>query len=194
MVTVITITALSSIYNHGKSIGRILFGDSNDTYMDFYNSMMYKKEPYQNKVIYPPLANVIYYIISEFIPRKDFSKGSFAIRSSQMGRFIGGIYIAFSYLLFAYAVIKMKKGKIEEQMLLTMLLALSTPFIFQLERGNIIFLTCSFVMLYLYGYKSQNTLKKHLSFICLSIAAAFKIYPAIFGFLLLTLLGSVFVL
>ena len=40
-------------------------------------------------------------------------------------------------------------------------------------------------MLYLYGYNSDKTLIKHLSFICLSIAAAFKIYPTIFGFLLL---------
>lgn len=40
-------------------------------------------------------------------------------------------------------------------------------------------------MLYLYGYNSDKTLIKHLSFICLLIAAAFKIYPTIFGFLLL---------
>lgn len=68
MAIVIVVTTLSGMCNNGKSIKRIIYGDSNDTYMDLYNSMMYEKEPYQNKVIYPPLANVFYYMISEFIP------------------------------------------------------------------------------------------------------------------------------
>ena len=182
---IIIITAIAGIITKGKAIKRMLFTDSNDSYMDFYNSMMYRKEPYDKKVIYPPLANIFYYLISEFIPRDIYKEGSFKVRSSQMGRFVGGLYIAFSYLFFAYAVIKSKKGKIEEQILLVSLLALTPPFMYQLERGNLIFLTCSFIMLFLCGYNSPNTLKKHLSFICLSIATTFKIYPAILTFLIL---------
>jgi hypothetical protein len=153
--------------------------------MDFFNSLMFEDKPYENKVIYPPLANLFYYFASSFIPRDIYNQGSFAVRSSQMGRFIMGIYITFSTLLFVYAVFKVKKDSLEENIILILILLLSSPFLYLLERGNLIFLTCSFIMLYLYGYNSDKTLIKHLSFISLSIAAAFKIYPTIFGFLLL---------
>ena len=185
MSFVIVLTIISSIVTNGKSVNRILFYDKNDTYMDFFNSLMYENKPYESKVIYPPLANTFYYIASEFIPRDIYSQGSFTVRSSQMGRFIIGIYITFSTLLFVYAVFKLKKDSLEENILFILILLLSSPFLYLLERGNLIFLTCSFIMLFLYGYNSDKTLIRHLSFICLSIAAAFKIYPTIFGFLLL---------
>lgn len=185
MSFVIVFTIISSIVTNGKSVNKILFYDKNDTYMDFFNSLIDAKNPYDNNKIYPPLSYVFYHIVSKFIPRDIYSQGSFTVRSSQMGRFIIGIYITFSTLLFVYAVFKLKKGSLEENILFILILLLSSPFLFSLERGNLIFLTCSFIMLFLYGYNSDKTLIKHLSFICLSIAAAFKIYPTIFGFLLL---------
>ncbi len=181
----VILVIISSNYTNGKSVTRIFVSDPNDTYMDFYNCLMYQDKPYENKVIYPPLPNLFYYIVSENIPRTTFSKGSFAIRNSQMGRFIGGIYIILSMLLFIYIVLKIKQGTIEEKMILLLLLILSGPFIFQFERGNIIFLALIFILFFLYGYDSKNTIIKHLSFISLSIAASLKIYPTIFGFILL---------
>ncbi len=182
---IVILVMISSIYTNGKTIKRIFVKDPNDTYMDFFNCMMYENKPYENKVIYPPLPNVFYYIVSKTIPKEIFKQGSFAIRSSQLGRFICGIYIIFSVLFFIYVLFKVKQGTIEEKMLLVSLLLLSGPFIFLLERGNNIFLTLVFILFYLYGYKSNNTIVKHLSFISLAIAASFKIYPTIFGFLLL---------
>ena len=182
---IIILLTISSYYTNGKSVTRIFVSDPNDTYMDFYNCLVYQDKPYENKVIYPPLPNLFYYIVSENIPRTIFSKGSFAIRNSQMGRFIGGMYIVLSILLFTYIVLKIKQGTIEEKMLLLLLLILSGPFIFQFERGNIIFLALVFILFYLYGYDSKNVIIKHLSFISLAIAASLKIYPTIFGFLLL---------
>lgn len=122
MSFVIVFTIISSIVTNGKSVNKILFYDSNDTYMDFFNSLMNAKNPYDNNKIYPPISYVFYYIQSKFIPRDVYSQGSFAIRSSQMGRFIIGIYITFSTLLFVYAIFKLKKGCLEENILFIILL------------------------------------------------------------------------
>ena len=174
------------IMNLNDNIGlkKILYNDTNDTYMDFYNSLIGKNNPYDKQLIYPPLASTFYYFLSIFIPEKDFELGSFGIRSTQYGRFLGGLYITLTTLLFIYSLFKLKNGNLEEKILLALLLILSGPFLFQLERANLIFVTLSFIMFYVYGYNSQNKYIKNLAFISLAIASSFKIYPAVLGFLL----------
>lgn len=77
--------------------------------MDFFNSMMYERHPYESKVIYPPIANLIYYFFYLFVPSDIFVAGSVAIRDSQIGRVLIAMYISLTTLGFLYAILKLKK-------------------------------------------------------------------------------------
>ena len=62
---------------------------------------------------------------------------------------------------------------------------LSSIFIYAYERGNLIQLTVVLSTIFLLCYNSKNKIIKEISFICLATAAALKIFPALFGILLL---------
>ena len=173
------------IKTHGDAILNTLHFDPGDTFMDFFNSMMYERHPYESKVIYPPIANLIYYFFYLFVPSDLFAAGSVAIRDSQIGRVLIAVYISITTLGFIYAILKIKKGIIEEKILFGITLILSTPFLFQMERANMIFVSLFFLMIYIYGYSSEKKVVKHIAFFSLAISASIKIYPALFGLLLI---------
>ena len=172
------------VLSHGATISTLLHNFPNDTYMDLFNSMQYGNQPYENQVIYPPLANCIYGIMAQFIPKDQLMEPPFIFRDTQMGRMVLGIYIILTTVLFLYAVQKLYRGSVEEQFLLCLTLLLSAPSLYVLERGNLIFVSMSCILFYLYGYGSKKTYVRHLAFISLAIATAIKIYPAILGLLL----------
>lgn len=55
-----------------------------------------------------------------------------------------------------------------------------------IERGNVVNMTAFFVMAFLFMYRSDRRVLRELSYICLAIAAGLRIYPAIFGILLIS--------
>ena len=173
------------IKTRGYAILNTLHNYAGDTFMDFFNSMMYERHPYESKVIYPPIANLIYYFFYLFVPSDIFVAGSFAIRDSQIGRVLIAMYISLTTLGFLYAILKLKKGIIEEKILFGVTLICSMPFLYQLERANMIFVSLFFLMIYIYGYNSEKEIVKHIAFISLAVSASIKIYPALFGLILI---------
>ena len=61
----------------------------------------------------------------------------------------------------------------------------SSPFLYQYERANIIFIALMLLITYLLLKDSDNKVAREISLICLALAACIKIYPAVFGLLLL---------
>lgn len=55
-----------------------------------------------------------------------------------------------------------------------------------IERGNVVNMTTFFVMAFLIMYRFDRRTLRELSYVCLAIAAGLRIYPAIFGVLLIT--------
>lgn len=58
-------------------------------------------------------------------------------------------------------------------------------FVFSVERGNTILLTAFFLAAFLLGYRSENRIVREMSYFALACAAGLKVYPAVFGILLL---------
>ena len=54
-----------------------------------------------------------------------------------------------------------------------------------IERGNVVNLTAFFVMAFLFMYRSDRRILRELSYVCLAIAAGFRVYPAVYGILLI---------
>jgi hypothetical protein len=61
----------------------------------------------------------------------------------------------------------------------------SMPVIYSYERANTIILTTFCVMFYIFYYDSENRIMREIALICLAVAVAFKMTPAVLGILLL---------
>ena len=68
---------------------------------------------------------------------------------------------------------------------LILLLVASYPFLYVIERGNVILITMFFCFVFVYGYRSENKTIRYLSYLALAIAAGFKIYPLFLGILII---------
>jgi len=94
-------------------------------------------------------------------------------------------YMLVTISIFINLINSYKAGNQFEKAFFGMIVLLSAPYIYMFERGNIIFVALLFLMAFVFGKDSKNKYVRELSYICLGIAAALKIYPAVFGLLLI---------
>lgn len=169
----------------GSSIVACIHNFPDDTFMDFYNSLGQGKHAYENGVIYPPLANLIYYLLHALVERDIYYSGAQVVRTSQSGMLLMAMYIVSLVMFFYYGVNLLFKGDNNEKFIITTTLLFSAPFVFLIERANIVFLCLCFIMIFVWGYDSEKTWQKHIAFIALAIAVGIKGYPAVFGLYLI---------
>ena len=72
-----------------------------------------------------------------------------------------------------------------ESILFACSMMMSGPMIFAIERGNMILIAFAFVFIFALFYQSENKYVRYLSYIALALSAAIKIYPALFGLLII---------
>ena len=181
------------LLTRGACLSEIFFVAANDTYMDFFNSVydVSTRRPYELGTIYPPLCYIIYYICNRFVPEEVINEnwynfpGGNTIKATQGGQlsfflFMGIILIAIGYVTYRY--LNFDKN---EKIFALIVLFTSTPFLYSIERGNIILYSYFFAFAFIVGYKSQKRYIRELSYLCLAISAGLKIYPAILGLLLI---------
>lgn len=177
---------LLGLASHGAHVLSSLHNFTNDTFMDFFNSIQYERHPYEAKVIYPPLANTFYYLIHALIPNDIFIQGSIAIRDSQIGRMIIILYTIVTMFLLYFAITKLdQKSSPNMQMLFFFTMLFSAPMLYTLERANLIIVALIFMIFFCAYYESDKKILRHFAFMSLAIAASIKIYPAILGLLLI---------
>jgi len=61
----------------------------------------------------------------------------------------------------------------------------SAPFVYAIMRGNTIYFALIFLLLFLWLHESSSPLLREISYVCLALAGAIKIYPLFFGVFLL---------
>ncbi|MFR1477072.1 MAG: glycosyltransferase 87 family protein [Hydrogeniiclostridium mannosilyticum] len=79
----------------------------------------------------------------------------------------------------------MVKGTTSEKVLFSCSVLFSGPMFFLLERGNILIAVFAFSLVFLALYDSEKFSHRLIAYICLAVAAAIKLYPAVLGFLVL---------
>ena len=180
---------IGAFFSRGVLLQNLLFADPQDTFMDFYKVIICGRTPYTLQMIYPPLIHVILSFLGHFIPLELREEGAFAVRDSQIGMTVFFLWTLFQVYLFVILFRKLydrvNSKRTQEGELLLFLLLFSLPFIFCFERGNSIFLSLIFLLPYILWYQSEDRKYRLFAFLCLSISAAIKIYPAIFGLLLI---------
>ena len=159
---------------------------------DHFDSMMYSIDhPYTiQHVIYPPLITAFYALLGwAALPYAsaigDNLSQQFANSPVGMMGFICTMIVALIALnyLFHYVLDKEFGGTCTSVVFCCLLL--STPFIYAIERGNCIYYSVIFLILFLLGYKSEDKKIRYLAYVCLAIATSIKMFPIMFAFLLL---------
>ena len=134
---------------------------------------------------YPALACLVYDFLSHIIPIDMYGKSLLSTREIQYA-WIGFCLYNIVILYFFHIIVQKYcqwEGWIKEILVLTLLI--SFPVMFTLERGNIILLSFVLTLFFVSFYKNENKIVCEIAYISLAIAAGIKIYPAIFGLLLL---------
>lgn len=175
--------------------GQLLFGayfDNGDTFMDYFNSVrdVISRTPYENHVIYPPLANLFYlfFVHLSSIPSMCLVPDvitSYEMRMYQDYMLPFMLYFMLTVLGVFLCTKGLKNGSEREKLIFAFLMLFSVPMLYAFERANIIIVALIFTMIFFLWKDSPNKVLRELALISLAIAAALKIYPAIFGFLIL---------
>ncbi len=171
-----------NLFWHGATLGY---------YPDLFESVIHARtrNPYEIDAIYPAFAYCLIYFFNFFIPgtyKNNFGDLQ-AICNNSSALVIAHIFYAVITLTIAYLMIKaFGDKKYIGKYLLVFILVTSSPFIFLIERGNTVIITIVFLFIYLFYYNSENKILRELALICLACAAAMKLYPAVFGLLLLS--------
>jgi len=125
--------------------------DKNDTFMDFFHTLYWSQNDgiyTEWKSIYPPLNFLILDFFYEFFIG-DLNGTPFEYRKQSLSKLFGIGVIFASCLL---ASIKISYGKLvnlKYQLLLIFFFLLSPPFLFALERGNLLILCLPLLSLYI---------------------------------------------
>lgn len=170
-----------------------------DSGMDFFNSIVCTSygEPYRVfKTLYPPLANLFFYVCYLCIPDNISSawqvnydtfntlrNGVFDLRTWQHSFVIFLVYVQVVALGYYLIVDKMLVVK---NKIFSFLILFTFGMLFALERGNIIVAACLFTMFFVhYSRVGISPIVKEMALLSLSIAVGLKVYPAIFSLLLI---------
>lgn len=176
-----------AISTDGESLHSWLFQDANDYFMDFFNSMMdaNRDDLYTERwVIYPPLIEIFFRLITNAVP-DGASLTAFELRSYQSAIIIFVLIFAICFSVLAVLYYKNKNGTPLEKLIFVLMMFVSLPFLSIIDRGNIIIIAVTFSALFVTLYKSPSPVHREISYICLAVAAAIKLYPAMLIFLLL---------
>ncbi len=187
---------LAILISNGHLFQVFFFPDPDDTGMDFFNSLIdvHTREPYgKYEVIYPPFANLFFYVLTLFIP--DSVKAGWPANHEAVKGIVGTredlrltqsamlLFLFFLILtLFGIAVMIHRETKSYP---LTLCLVLSAGMLIGLERGNVVLLAFLLTFFFVKHYNDENRITSELALLALAAAFGFKLFPCVFGILLL---------
>lgn len=163
-------------------------GETAGIYPDLFESVRDAANhyPYDWKAIYPPLIYTVLYFFSKLVPGDYVTLGGFADASeTPNGLLVGTLFLMI--VTVAVCVLAAERLGLKNRGLLGLMtvLVFSPAYLFMLERGNVVILALLFLEYYTFNYESDDPVKRELALIALAFATCMKLYPVIFGVLLL---------
>lgn len=171
-------------------LNTIFFRDKLDTFMDFFNSIIDARDSqvYVRKVIYPPLTSLMFYFLSRLIPIDILNNSlcnKFVMREEQVPLMLYLFYLIIILILLYQLLCRLQKKQYLKG-ICSFAILFSYPFLYAIERGNVILISLFFTMIFCFYHNHRNKCIRELALISLAIAANIKLYPALFGLLLLS--------
>lgn len=204
-MSVICILMLGCFFasSNGELADNWFFYDTFDFGMDFFHSLEYVNgnSPYKNFTnIYPPLANVFFAAVCKFIPKNiktnwsDNFEGSLLLKgtekdlrlfqSTEIAFLLYNIVIIIAFVYIFEAIQETENRTIRKWATICAIFSYGSLFAF--ERGNIVTLSFLLTVIFVNYRNNGSKIKRIVALLCLIIAAGIKLYPALFGLLLLS--------
>ena len=165
---------LSSLIWNGETFG---------IFPDFFETLMNAEylRPYSDGAIYPAFVYLVFYPLSKLT--------GFGIHS--IG--IIGIYFFLIFTILYWIILsKIADANQMEKVAILAVLLMSPGYIFLIDRGNIVIMTATMIAAFLYLYLDNNSgafryqrLNYFISICFLCFAVCMKLYPVLFGLILL---------
>lgn len=171
----------------GQNMEAYYLNDFADTSMDYFNMLANIKygDPYIFHSNYPAMCFFILKVLFKIIPDGYVGLDGYGLRNCMPAQ-LGYICLMLSILIIIWEVIKVQfKGRHLEGYLAASAFMLSGPMIFTIERGNLILVSFAFLLIFTACYDSPKKCIRYLGYVALAISASLKIYPALFGILIL---------
>lgn len=170
---------------HGETIRSMLHNNKNDVFMDYFNSIQYGTKPYGRQVIYPPLINVVYGFLGRFFVKDGLGTPLYRVNQLASMTFLFYSMATYYFLYYSFKKFSIVYFKEFELKVLFVLLLMSLPYLYLMERANSLILVIALLFIFCTAIESPSIHSKWVSMITLSLAASIKITPCIFGILFL---------
>ncbi len=195
------LTFVTMLFTHGESLANTFFSDpytsygvfGHDDFMDFFNSIRdaSTKEVYKNGIIYPPLANLFFFVLSKMV-KPELLELPFILRKQLAADTTClALYAVFVFVCMLFFVRMMQTrlaGATSQRSAagFPLLMVFSYPMLYCVQRGNILLLAMVLTMFFVFYRNDERKWVRELSYLALAAAAGLKLYPAVFGLLLVT--------
>lgn len=181
---------ISVAVNNSNNLVYYFVHDTHNTFMDLFNPITKEAaltyiEPYYSN--YPALGNLFFAIIRNMLP-ENLRSDAAEMQGNMLSLiyliiFLIGCVLIIEKLIKSYLRGTEEKGWVNSCVAYVILM--SGPFLFCYERGNNLLWALIFLMIFVLYYENESPVLREIALICLAISAALKIYPAVFGILLL---------
>ena len=171
----------------------VFFKRCADFFMDFFNSVRDASQGSgvytERGVIYPPMANLIFLIMSRFTPNA-YNDTSFSDRYEWSNYFPAMMLVvmlctAIAMVYFFIVYTRLDTPSRNTRFAFAFLSFFSVPVLYTVERGNMILFCVLALMIYGFTYNSNSKLHRELGLIALAFAFSIKLYPVVFGWFLI---------
>ncbi len=164
-----------------------------DFFMDFFNSIRDAAQGSgvytERGVIYPPMANLIYLILSRFTPNS-YNDTSFTERYEWV-EYISPMMLvliytaAFALIFFFLVYTGLQNGSRLKKAAFAFFAFFSVPMLYMTERGNMVMFCMISLLIYAMTYHSESKAYREIGLVALAFAFSLKLYPVVFGWLLI---------
>lgn len=93
--------------------------------------------------------------------------------------------ILFSCMILFLSIFSKRKASISDKLFFIIISVINIGFIYAIERGNFVMISYPLAMLFIATYRSENKLVRELGLISLGVCAGIKLYPCLYGLILL---------
>lgn len=178
---------LITLLSRSSNIDAYFVTDHGNTSMDYFNMLanLDGDDPWFANANYPAICFLFWRVMLHFVPAAELGDG-FYLRMNMVAQLGYILFILLCIVMIWETVRYMAKGTNSEKILFCCAILFSGPMFFLLERGNILIAAIAFSLLFLALYDSDKLSSRIVAYVCLAIAAAIKLYPAILGLMVVS--------
>ena len=192
LATSAVIYVFVSLFSQNYDFKDVFYGSTKDSFMDFFNSV---RDAHlglgaytERHVIYPPMANLIYYLFSLITPR-EYNVTDWDTRLTwsdyTTNKILIAVFLTLCAIALTAAIFRAIRGSFAKKAVLTLCFCASVPHIFLVERGNIISLALCAVLVFFFTYDSESKVWREIGLIALAFSFSIKLYTVLFAWILI---------